>query len=285
MSTRTPTVRQMGPRKRTPAEQVGEEQRPQPRVRVEQTTKPGGPAREYAPKVFEGGPRGGEVPVEASDVEDAPRGPAVAADRQDGGGPIVAESNRVIGKGGVAPAARRAPAGTPAGGARRGPPRAQWMGSDGAAQDMVVVEAQQRQEGTVHPDQIIHREEPGPATPTGEPCTCVYEWELDEANNEISVWIKEHPGLASSMRGAPRWMTWCVVCGGERDGQFRPENAIRYGGMVAEPAPAFDVQQVTGSVVEQVMDQVAGYLGSEGFLDGLSERIAAKMTPPPIPEG
>jgi len=89
-------------------------------------------------------------------------------------------------------------------------------------------------------------------------------------------------------------MTWCVVCGGERDGQFRPDNAIKYGPLPEEEAQqlAPTVEEITervmermvpptvtetsvDAITERVLSNVASYLSSDAFISAL----AAKLTP------
>jgi len=53
---------------------------------------------------------------------------------------------------------------------------------------------------------VIPRRNSGRAEPTGLPCTCI---------------------LPTYLRGEDPSITWCVNCGGERDGVARPENALR----------------------------------------------------------
>jgi hypothetical protein len=275
-------VKQMGPRKRAQQPDGGDIQAPKPRVQINSTQRAGG-VREVAPRIFDvPATRGEVVDAASSDISEiAGEGPVLPGDHQEGG-PLILESNRVLTKGGAVKASRAA-AQAPAGGARRmGPPRAAWMGAGSGPQDQVVVTAETRQEGTVSEDQIVHRSEPGPQTPTGEPCTCVYEWETNEAENTIEVFIKPSPGISTKLRGGPVWMTWCVVCGGERDGNFRPENAIRYGNAIPEAAPQVDANEIAQQVLDGVMGQLGDYLGSEGFINAIADRV--RQVPPPIPK-
>lgn len=209
------------------------------------------------------------------------------------GGPMVMESDSVIGGGRAVRSSGQAASQT----ARR-TAGANWMGTDpGKAQNEIMenpVENLQDQEA-VSQDQLITRAaQPGPPAPTGEPCSCAFEWEVDE-RGDITVYASE--GIATGFRGAPRYMTWCLICGGERDGQFRPSNAVKYGGLVPEPPKPVSAQTIADQVLarvqataapevdeagiaDAVMGRVSETLASERFLDVLAERIADKLRVP-----
>jgi hypothetical protein len=173
-------------------------------------------------------------------------------------------------------------------------------GQSSGAQDQVLpgllpadtFEAQ-RDPAAVAPDQILTRPSAGPAYPTGTPCVCAWRWS-EAADGTITVEPADTVGLATGFRGAPVFMTWCVVCGGERDGQFRPDNAIKYGPLPEEEAQqlAPTVEEITervmermvpptvtetsvDAITERVLSNVASYLSSDAFISAL----AAKLTP------
>lgn len=251
---------------------------------VRETTR----TKEYAPAMAgKGGVLGGHRNVDEEvaravvrEVDEVSTEDRVVMADAAAGGPLVMESSQVLGGGRAAP--------------RRQPQRqaardtgAHWMEAPaGRAQNAVLREPtdSSADPAAVDSDDLVESRAPGvgPALPTGEPCTCAYEWEVEVAEDGTEVvTLYTKGGIASSMRGAPKWMTWCIVCGGERDGEFRPENVRKYGNYVPEVQPAIDPRQlaasVTASVSESVLDQVAGQLASEAFLDALAARVAAKM--------
>lgn len=66
----------------------------------------------------------------------------------------------------------------------------------------------------------------GHAEPTGLPCGCV-NFSIDKNPNSPTFGKKVQQGMATRVRGADPSITWCAVCGGERDGVARPENALK----------------------------------------------------------
>lgn len=66
----------------------------------------------------------------------------------------------------------------------------------------------------------------GHAEPTGLPCACVT-YMIDKNPNSPTYGKKVQQGMATRVRGADKSITWCAVCGGERDGVARPENALK----------------------------------------------------------
>lgn len=66
----------------------------------------------------------------------------------------------------------------------------------------------------------------GHAEPTGLPCACVT-WIQDRNPNSPTYGKKVQQGMSTRVRGADPSITWCAVCGGERDGVARPENALK----------------------------------------------------------
>lgn len=273
---------------------------PQRRV-VRRVSGPGAGEREYAERKFSG-QRNTQIDVAESDIREVGEGEdpldaaqrITAADRPDGGGPLVVESSVVRTAGGgasraAAPAARPA---RPAGGNR-----AQWMGADASKPQDTALD--QPVENLVDPEavqtsELIQRpRQAGPPDPTGNPCTCAYEWETDPKTGDITVF--EIDGIATGFRGAPRYMTWCIVCGGERDGNFRPDNAIRYGGALPAMPEAVNAEDIEArvlarmrqqaptpevdeqAIVERVMEQVGDTLASDRFIDLLAEKIGNRM--------
>lgn len=253
------------------------------------------PDREYAPQVFDSS-RNRDVETAAADVREAAEDVVdavervVAADTATGG-PMVMESDTVIGGGAAASRTRPRPA----------PPRApstgsrgQWMGATDRPRDEVLPNPTGDAvdpEAVRSEEQIARPRQAGAPDPTGAPCTCAYEWEVDEATGDITVFSID--GIPTGFRGAPRYMTWCIVCGGERDGNFRPDNAVRYGGALpeVEPVPSadeiarkvmarmapvaeVDEDAIAARVTATVTEQVGGMLMSDAFITALTQKLA-----------
>lgn len=247
---------------------------------VRQVGKPA--EREYAPQKFDGRRNTDEESARSRILEVADgetgRPDIVAADTPapGGGGPIIVESDSVLGGGVAAPARpQRRQA------ARTG---ASWQsGTPGTQQDMVLEApvGDGRDPEALPAEQQTRKAGPsayGPAIPTGNPCTCAFQWEeIEQEDGSKVVNLYTTGGLATGFKGAPRFMTWCIVCGGERDGEFRPENAIKYGDYVPPAPQPLNATRVQEQVVETVMDQVGSMIASDRFIDALAERVAAKV--------
>ncbi len=275
--------------------------------------------RQYAERRFDGRRNADPESAVVSDHPDS--GPVMAADSPEGG-PLTVESSAVIGGG---TAARRVP--VPRGGRRTGigtaPEAAVWQpvgGGEvrnaatwdyalaGQQQDTILptvgAEGARQDPGRVPVDQLITRQQRvGPAAPTGEPCTCAYQWEEGEDGRPVNI-RPTAGGLPTGFRGAPRWMTWCIICGGERGDNgaplVNPENAIKYGDSVPDrpktrdeaaldqriehvlerQAAAFraapvDEAALAEKVAAIVFERVADTLAAPAFLDVLAERLGA----------
>lgn len=218
-----------------------------------------------------------EVTVQEVDEPD-PEVRAEAADRPSGA-PIQVESQKVLG-GGSGRVTRSAPL-------RSGQSRGRWLGGDNRLQQDAVldrpVEGAEDSEAVPAEQRIQRAQVSGPPEPTGEPCTCKYEWETDAETGEIVVY--DIGGLATGFRGARSYMTWCLVCGGERGDNgaplFKPSSR-RYGSYQPEVqpvarvqrAPEVDEDQLAARVTGKVMEEVASYLGSDRFTGALAAKVA-----------
>ena len=89
----------------------------------------------------------------------------------------------------------------------------------------------------------------GPADPTGLPCTCQ---------------------MPTSIKGAPADMTWCVVCGGERDRKERPENALKGRRNIAVRAATAlseqDVETITAAAERRAYERLLNDLKAAGVI-------------------
>jgi hypothetical protein len=169
---------------------------------------------------------------------------------QSGGAALVVESGSVIGGGDATPRARvdsmgrrvAAPAGTSAAQVRGG-----VLFSDKAPDGGMTTLVKARQRAA------------GPAEPTGLPCTCV---------------------MPTQLRGQDPNITWCVTCGGERDGVARPENALRGKSIkdirsaLAGDTTAIDYNAVAQRTAELVLAQLDYDFIISSVIGVLDERAA-----------
>lgn len=116
----------------------------------------------------------------------------------------------------------------------------------------------------------------GAMEPTGLPCSCAYDIEgnrlMDEDHRAPDgTIVKGRPkGMATFKRGQDPRITWCSVCGGERDGVARPENALR--STAAQAALGARGVQVD---VNQIAERVHGMID----YDAIANAVAAAVIP------
>jgi hypothetical protein len=91
----------------------------------------------------------------------------------------------------------------------------------------------------------------GAADPTGLPCTCA-----------MPTW----------RRGQDASITWCTLCGGERDGKARPENALRaqMGSVLDQTGVSLSIE----AIVERAADRVLAAIDYEL----IAASVVAKLT-------
>jgi hypothetical protein len=108
----------------------------------------------------------------------------------------------------------------------------------------------------------------GHAEPTGLPCSCV-SYSIDKNPNSPTYGKKVQQGMATRVRGADPSITWCAVCGGERDGIARPENALK--GTQAQQG----LRDLGLSVdIEAVASRAAGMVDYDLLSDMVVEKLA-----------
>jgi hypothetical protein len=110
----------------------------------------------------------------------------------------------------------------------------------------------------------------GAVEPTGLPCSCAYDIEGNRLLDE-----KGKPkGMASYKRGQDPAITWCTVCGGERDGVARPENALR--STAAQAALGARGVQVD---VDSIAERVHGMIDYDAIANAVATAVLQKLQP------
>ena len=110
----------------------------------------------------------------------------------------------------------------------------------------------------------------GPAEPTGLPCSCVQF--VDVKDPVTGATKKEQRGMPTELRGQSPSITWCAMCGGERDLIPRPENALK--GKSFQHAIANAGVQVD---MEAVAQRVHGMIDYDAIANAVATAVLAKL--------
>jgi hypothetical protein len=110
----------------------------------------------------------------------------------------------------------------------------------------------------------------GPAEPTGLPCSCVQF--VDVRDPVTGQTKKEQRGMPTELRGQSPSITWCAMCGGERDLIPRPENALK-GRSFENAAKAAGVQVD----LEAVAQRAYGLIDIDAIANAVASAVLTKI--------